>query len=508
MEIDLYEPHPAPGAGPVYDPAQPRYLRMNFAADQLDMWWPQSRAIPADHRLPFTAWLAAAGAGNVAYPPRADAGRYLCDGFDQLLRWLPPNVEVRLLRTPVRTVRPSAGGWELATDAAAAAYDEVLLAVGHQDSSAAGLAADWRHVAPLVPAVFPVERTLACDAVAPGATVAIRGFALTFIDAALALTEGRGGSFERLGDPARLRYVPGPHDAGTILPFTRSGRPMLAKPGPAIVAGTPELAAIATAGQARIAALEPPLRLQDDLLPILADSAYESLIAAAGDTADDDAEPEGAIARSLAVGAGLVPPGRSWALGHTWRALYPAIVERLGGDGLDSRDWPAFHRLAAEMERIAFGPPPVNAAKLLALIAAGRVDLTHLSGGRLAEADGHTVLRSSAGERRIDCAVDAVLPPPGAAGQGGLLADLIAGGHARIPPGRRGLEVTDDATCRALDGSLSLGLAAIGRPTEDWVIGNDSLSRSLHAHPERWARRVADRCRDEATSRVRERVPA
>ena len=35
------------------------------------------------------------------------------------------------------------------------------------------------------------------------------------------------------------------------------------------------------------------------------------------------------------------------------------------------------------MERIAFGPPAVNAAKLLALIEAGLVDLTHVRGGEL-----------------------------------------------------------------------------------------------------------------------------
>ena len=79
----------------------------------------------------------------------------------------------------------------------------------------------------------------------------MRGFALTFIDAALALTEGRGGSFEPLDHPYRLRYVPGDGDAGVILPFTRTGRPMLAKPGPAIAARTPALAPIAEPRAAR-----------------------------------------------------------------------------------------------------------------------------------------------------------------------------------------------------------------------------------------------------------------
>jgi uncharacterized NAD(P)/FAD-binding protein YdhS len=508
MEVDLYEPHPAAGAGPVYDPGQPAYLRMNFAADQLDMWWPENRAMPRSRRLPFIAWSSAAGGDRDAYPPRADAGRYLCDGFDQLLCRMPANIAVRLLGAAIRTVRTSDGGWEVATDECVASYDEVLVAVGHQASSPTALAGDWARAAPLVPAVFPVDRTLSCDAVAPGATVAIRGFALTFIDAALALTEGRGGSFEPLDHPYRLRYAPGSHDAGTILPFTRTGRPMLAKPGTATTARSPALGVIAAEGRARIAAIEPPVRLHEDFLPLLADCAHKSLVAVAGDTADDDLDPATAIDRSLAIGVGLVPPDRSWALGHAWRALYPAIVGCLGGDGLSSGDWPAFLRLSREMERLAFGPPPVNAAKLLALIEAGRVDLRHARGGRLEDADGHTLLRSAAGDQRIDCAVDAVLPPPGAAGHGGLLGDLVAKGHARIPPGRRGLEVTDDASCRARDGSVSFGLAAIGRPTEDWVIGNDTLNRSLHPHPDRWARRVADRCRDAAKRRLRERAPA
>lgn len=508
MKVDLYEPHPAVGAGPVYDPEQPGYLRMNFAADQLDMWWPDGGVVPHSRRLPFVAWRAADGGEAADYPPRAEAGRYLCEGFERLVRCTPPHIAVQLRRAAVRTVRRSEGGWEVATGDSLATYDEVLVAVGHQDSSPTALANDWSLAAPLVPAVFPVDRTLACDVVAPGTTVAIRGFALTFIDAALALTEGRGGSFEPLDHPYRLRYVPGRHDVSVILPFTRTGRPMLAKPGRAISERTPGLAAIAAAGRARIATLEPPVGLYEDFVPILADSAHQSLIAVGGDPGHEDLDPASAIDRSLAVGAGLVSPGRAWALGHAWRVLYPAIVERLGSGGLSSGDWAAFLRLAGEMERLAFGPPPVNAAKLLALIEAGRVDLTHLRSGSLGDAGGYTLLRSDAGAYPIDCAVDAVLPPPGAAGHGGLLADLVAEGNARIPPGRRGLEVTDDASCRARDGSLSLGLAAIGRPTEDSVIGNDTLSRGLHPHADRWARQVARRCRDAATSTTRERAPA
>jgi diaminopimelate decarboxylase len=293
---------------------------------------------------------------------------------------------------------------------------------------------------------------------------------------------------------------------------------MLAKPGLAIAARTPALEHIAAEGREQLSALDAPLGLRGDVVPILNAVAAASLQATHIVSGRADCMPDSdmcepasaAIERSLAVGAGLVAPDRAWALGHAWRALYPAIVTRLGGDGLDDRDWPAFLWLAAEMERIAFGPPAINAAKLLSLIEAGLVDLEHARGGELLTRGGHTLLQSAQGSVPVEVAVDAVLPGPGAAGHRGLLADLIASGHARVIRGRRGLDVAGDGACRARDGSLSSGLSAIGRPTEDSVIGNDTLNRSLHPHADRWARSVVRRCleRSAATGRAPGREPA
>jgi diaminopimelate decarboxylase len=356
--------------------------------------------------------------------------------------------------------------------------------------------------------VFPVERRLGRDRVAPGAAVAVRGFALTFIDAALALSEGRGGSFEHAGRPHRLRYVPGGDEPRAIIPFTRTGQPMLAKPGPAIAARYPALEGIAEQGRARLARIEAPFGLRD-VLPIITDAARASLRAVGGDEEATDRAPAEAIEQSLAIGAGLAAPDRSWSLGHTWRSLYPAIVARLGGDGLAARDWPAFLRLEAEMERVAFGPPPLNAAKLLALVEAGLIDLAHLRRGRPVSAGGQTAIRSENGERAIDVVVDAVLPAPGAAGYGGLLGCVVAHGFARIPPARRGLDVAADGSCRALDGSIGHGLSVVGRPSEDSVIGNDTLSRTLHPQADLWAQRVARRAGCGAAEHdAREREPA
>jgi uncharacterized NAD(P)/FAD-binding protein YdhS len=499
IEIDVFEPHASPGAGRVYDPGQPEYLRMNFAASQLDMWWPSSRAVPRSARRSFVDWRGEDD--DEQYPPRAQVGRYLCDGLEILRRHAPPNVILRVRPCAVETAHLDGRRWIIGSGSATHAYDEVLIAIGHGS------------------APFPFEQ-LSRERIAPGTTVAMRGFALTFIDAALALTEGRGGSFEPLDHPFRLRYLPGKDDPRLIVPFTRTGRPMLAKPASSRIADRPGLGRIAAAGRAQIADIGGVVDLHDDLLPILAATTRKNLAAATGEDADGSlratvvrwlAEAAGGVAgsgeldavraieQSLLFGAGIATPDAAWALGHTWRSLYPALVGRLGGDGLSARDWPAFLCLARELERVAFGPPPLNAAKLLALVDAGRIELGYLRGATLSGEIGRIVLQSARGRREVDAVVDAVLPGPGAQ-EGDLLGALVEGGYARVLEGRRGLDVTAGGRCRGRDGSITPGLSAIGRPTEDSVIGNDTLSRALHPHADRWAQRVVQRSRARSIS--------
>ncbi|MDQ3758651.1 MAG: FAD/NAD(P)-binding protein, partial [Actinomycetota bacterium] len=438
------------------------------------------------------------GLGEDAYPPRADVGRYLADGFDRVSTSARETMGLELCSEDVTALSPSGDGWSVSARRSRK-HDEVLIATGHVPSWAGALASMRPPPDGLLPRVFPVERELSSERIPAGATVFIRGFALTMIDAALALTEGRGGTFREGREPYLLRYEPGYADAGLILPWSRTGRPMLAKPDPAQAFRSIELDRIAAEGRSELAAspTEPPL---PRVIRTVAKAAAESLAAVApgphsvedlrhrleravaGQAPAADISPEAEIERSLAVAARRGAPGPDWALAHAWRTLYPTLVECLGANGLDSSEWPAFRLLASEMERIAFGPPPVNAAKLLALIECGKVDLSELD-RKAAPASG--------------LVIDAVLPGPGVAGvHHPLIEQVIRDRHVRVSPGRRGLELTPDVTCVGADGTPSLGLGAIGRPTEDWVIGNDTLNRELHPQPDQWARRVAARARD------------
>ena len=418
ISVHVYEPHPTPGAGPVYDPGQPEYLRMNFSADLVDMW-PAREHDPA--RPGFSEWrLGIQGASDEAYPPRALVGRYLADGFRRVVDGAPEGLEIVHLAERATEVTRAAGGWKVSAGGDRE-YDEVLIATGH-----AGYA------------IYPVERSLSLSEVPPGSVVAVRGFALTMIDAALALTEGRGGSFHPGRRPGLLRYERGADEVASILPWSRTGRPMLAKPDPAKAISSPSLDEIASEGRAELASL-PRGSSVAAATQVVAGVAAKSLrsvggpeeelkaIAArmedatAGRATPSDSSPADDLERSISVGLGIGEPGADWALGHAWRSVYPAIVERLGAHGLADAEWPGFRHLAAEMERIAFGPPPVNAAKLLALIEDGKVDLSRLTSGPAREAD---------------LVLDAVIPPPGALATEGSLVARAGARRTREDPAR------------------------------------------------------------------------
>ena len=407
LEIDLFDPHPAPGAGPVYDPAQPAYLRMNLAATHLDLWGARSRAVPDEQRRSFIAWRRDLsgddGPSDEAFPARALVGRYLADGLARMRVALRPGISITLRRAAVRAIERRDRNWSVVPDGDAFPrdYDEVVVAVGHATLPDDRDAGPWPHAVPLIEAVFPVTRWLTAGRVAPGATIAVRGFALTFLDAAIALTEGRGGMFEADDHAYRLRYAPSEHDPALILPFSRSGRPMLAKPEPALAAGVPALEEIARSGRAEILALPEARTSNAGLVAVLATATAAGLLAASGRArsresmrrahdaaagwlraAGDGRPPAAGIApadeieRSLAVGAGS-------ATARPAVGARPHLAQPVPGDRRASRrQRPAAARMARRSagSRRRWNAWPsarraVNAAKLLALVAAGRVDL-------------------------------------------------------------------------------------------------------------------------------------
>lgn len=511
-EIHIFEPHAAPGAGPVYDPTQPEYLRLNFANDKIDAWSRDDGPALTAVRQSFLEFLRAEHPSHAdpgGYAPRALVGEYLRTVFSAVLGAVREMTTVEIHPEAVQRISPLDDRFEIATAARTLVCDDVLVATGHWSRRGGSLLGEpGRSLGP-----YPIDRPGGVGDIEPGSAVAVRGMGLTAIDVALALTEGRGGSFEEVDHrPGRLRYTGTPLSPRVILPYSRTGRPMVPKDhphfGPAIAALDPVadecangIASLSGDAASVLAGLE----------RYIVDIAARALSLATGDSPADAERiaahldelferrplPATDVAAELAHGVdvayGQRAPGPDWALGAAWKALYPAIVDLFATRRLDPV-WPRFERLAAEMERVAFGPPAENAARLLALVDAGVVDLSIAAGSKLHEREDGLALELDNKIRPVDVVVNAVLAPHGAnPDPSPLVASLLESGLARPMPSAPGIEVLEDGTCVGRSGSRTRGLAMVGRPTEGCLLGNDTLSRTLHDLPDRWARAAVRR---------------
>lgn len=548
VRIDIVDPSERPGTGAAYDPRQPRHLRLNVTAGIVDAHEPG-----AEDRVvqPFRQWALEQGRDDAAedYPPRALIGDYLEHAWSQVVAALPERTRVRVLHGRAEQLRRPAlepRAWEVRIEPARRAggsgplwhgpYDEVLLATGHASEHPAALAHGWVGPVPLIGGVYPASQRLSEEAVPPGSRVVVRGAALTFIDAALSLSEGRGGRFEE-GSDGRLHYRPSGREPAVILPTGRSGALLNAKPDPdsapagalkegvraeILAAGRREVLDASDASALLRAVQRTAQRLllcerqpeSEDSCDPLRSPIPEGIVAAVEETLRSGREPEhpqdeaardaqnssaaarGAAARSLrrgiAVAQGREPGGPAWVLGRAWSLLYPAIVQRISFAQIPPQQWAELRAAAVRFERWAFGPPLRSARRLEALVEAGIVDLSSLDAGAQIGADGRLRAPDGPSSPVPDVVVDAVLAPPGISATDPLLHGLVERGVLSIPPGRRGCRITRGAAAVDVAGRLVPGLSVLGRPTEDVVLGHDTLNRALHPQPQLWAQRMIE----------------
>ncbi len=241
LEIHLFNRSSCFGASPVYDPEQPEYILVNVSVGEVDLWSATEPPVAAGRGPSFVDWYHEkfrpdSPLTGDEYLSRAVVGRYLMDGFRRLLDHLPPRVSVFCHVGEVLDIRRNGQGYQLEfadqdgyTEEIRA--DKILLATGHsrpvpgeKEKHYAAFAAQHTGVA-FIPFVYPVRKSMAD--IPAGATVAMNGIGLTFIDAVLELTEGRGGKFVRSG--SSLSYECSGREPLSIVPFCRSGLPMAPK---------------------------------------------------------------------------------------------------------------------------------------------------------------------------------------------------------------------------------------------------------------------------------------
>lgn len=342
---------------------------------------------------------------------------------------------------------------------------------------------------PIIDPIYPPAQRLSCDVVPPGSEIMFRGFGLTAIDAALACTEGRGGKFERSGLD-RMRYLANGSEPAKMHLFSRSGRPMLAKPIPSLVRMDADNAVIdRVADSMGCFAKQLNDSEKTNALIDLVFDASDRLLMIRGEHRDCRSEFEGylrrevdtrgafeSLQRSIETAVGLSKPGLLWALGEAWRRLYPTLVQVISHRRWTDRAWRDFHRFSIEMERLSFGPPVENAMRMVALWRDRRISV-------------HSGPRDSSEPSRVETVADARIPSPHDWRSRGVIASLIRDGYAATDEICGA--VTIDRCGRPLTSPQpNEGLHILGRCTEGCVLGNDTLGRTMHPHLDHWAKQL------------------
>ncbi|QEG00473.1 hypothetical protein Mal15_45430 [Stieleria maiorica] len=490
IDVTVFEPAGSPGAGHIYDPQQPRELLMNYATQHIDFWqryrqspMAQSESLIEwlDHRYPDLAT-------TDQYIPRAIVGEYLSDCFQTVSKRFAPS-SFRVVRKRVRRVWRDGLGWHIEFNGGTTSFDYVVLATGHEGlrPSLDG-ESTFSHGRRKARPVYPAKSQLSTGCVRAGASVLIRGMGLTAIDAVLSLTEGRSGEFQA-NDPLP-RYIHCFNEPRLIDLRSRSGRPMLAKPTAKVEPIEDRFWEPFRRRLEDLQACRGRIRFRSDLFTVVSDAAAELLKRHGANPVRErdisnwyrgwaryrmDAQTAyDAMLQSHGVATGRLPKDIPFALGESWRKLYPQVVTLVSYGGLADDQYSSFRSVASEMERIAFGPPAKSIGKLLALISQGVVTL-----GQIAEPfpDG----------KDYDTILNAVIAGPHDPSFAGPIAGLLDDGVLRRH-GPTNAIVTDH---EGFVPGTECTLAIFGRATEGWVVGNDTLSRALHDQIDRWASRMA-----------------
>jgi hypothetical protein len=230
------------GASPIYDPAQPDYILVNISVGEIDLWTAEDPPIAAGKGPGFLSWYQEKFQPQTPltgdeYLSRAVVGRYLIEGFQRILNYLPPGVTVSCHVGEVVDIRPEGQSYQLkfvdkGGNGEEIKADKVLLATGHSRLMPTAEEERYRAFAnrhtgaAFIPFVYPVVESM--NQIPASARVAMQGLGLTFIDAALELTEGRGGSFKRAADGS-LSYEASGKEPRSIIAFSRTGLPMAPK---------------------------------------------------------------------------------------------------------------------------------------------------------------------------------------------------------------------------------------------------------------------------------------
>lgn len=498
LRVCIYDPYPAPGAGPNFDPGQSGLDRLNIPLRAIDL--PASAL--ADQTIPDLAeWLALRRTATDpdAFLPRAILGRYLAGRWKAVAlamqaRWGP--AAVRLYATRVLSLTQDGGAWVVQAGVGEpATFDAVLLTPGQPETDPDPQLRGWQ-ASEAAGRLFPAYPTAVLSrADLAGQTVAVRGLGLSTLDVVRGLTLGKGGRIE-----GGVYHRSGSEPA-QIVPFSLDGQPPMPKPETATLdgmydpdAGSPGAAQFddAVTAACRTGPAAAKALLVATLAPLVGaamqragarktDPAPWLTREAAGTSAPEHDDPVQALDLGLAMATGARAPSAGYAAGQVWRWLQPALRRGFRKGAPQGETAAALIAFDEGMKRYSYGPPVASAQELRVLIAEGLVDLRAAEDPDIvAHAEGWTLFKGP-DTVRAAAMIDAVLQGPDLARiTDPLIASLRAQGILRPRSDGLGADLEPG-------GFAAPGLAVLGRLGLGSVIAADSIHDCFGEGPRIWA---------------------
>ncbi|MFW8594446.1 FAD/NAD(P)-binding protein [Cribrihabitans neustonicus] len=510
LSIDIFEPGPAPGAGPNYDPDQSPLCPLNLPLRGL--WLPRAEHCGSAFR-DFAECLPEDERDPDAFLPRARIGAYFADRFAHLRAHLPGNFRLSLHDHRVTRLMPAdggAGGWMAAAAGAEfGPYDEVLLTLGQPESEADGQLARWqahaRETGAALLSAYPASRLLAAAESWQGKVVAVRGLGLSAFDVLRMLTQGLGGRFTEQG------YLRSGREPARICPFSLDGQPPAPKPATAAVDDLfrplAEETRVFEQNLEKALSLAPGPAL--DLICEALQAPLERILAGRSTPAeirgwlcDGQDTPAGRgsapvaefLEDTIAMARGDTPPSPGYAAAQLWQNWLESFREVFAASDPERETAKAVAGFDGRLMPYAYGPPVSAAEELLALIRAGIADLRAVEDPDVRLVPHGWQLAEGADEITAEVMVDAVLAAPAIARtREPLLQELLAAGL--LHPVDEGLGAATGEGGQALSraGEPVAGLSVLGRMAKGSAVAVDSLHDCFGATAVNWAEGAARR---------------
>lgn len=512
------------GSGPNYRTTQPDFLLINYCIGHIDAWDRTNGNHP--NELNFVQWLEENKNNDVEVQPtdyasRALVGLYLQNMLLKTCQSKPETIELFLIDDEVSDIHINSENNILVQDTKyQLIVDHLLLATGHCYQNKPLLKVK-EHSIPknYYLSAYPIEQL---QEISEKKKVGIIGWGLTFIDVALALTEGRGGHFDAQGNYRASGKEP------MLLPFSRNQIPILPR-GP--IYGK-EIYKLKYIDQKWLEELKRKSNHQKidfikDIFPLLEQElrfAYYSTLLQSRD--DDSVEqyiqalPEDQRFSYEALLFPKLTPLSSvqdtylnyldfWieeaekgelksplmAAAAVWREASTYMAELYQGGGFTGESQHYFDQnLFGAFCRTSYGPPIENMKKMRALLKAGIIQTNWLEKVELQYIEHENSFQISSKQHKVkaDYIIDARIARPDLQSNNSHLYQKMYENHLVEPFENQGyLPGCVDLNSKGkINHSKNYNIYLYGSNTEGFLLDNDSLSRKKNNLAKSWANDV------------------